>query len=351
MALSGIIRSPVRAIASSGLAGGQSLLGRATSILGGIEPLHYWDFTTNRALFNRNDVGGVASTPGWSFTRATVGSYVNLDGTLSEFASGALRIGSRGLLIEGERTNLFLNSAVGVTQTVTVVSGNVHAVSFRGTGTITLSGAFVGSLVGTGANDFVSLIFTTTTTSLTLTITGDVRNVNLENALSSSTWISTAGASATRNGDVLTVSSPSVDYPLTLWIEYERAVDSGTAVTLFRVDDGTASERAILGINPSDLARALVADGGITQADITVAGALAVNTFYKHAGAFATNRVQVCRGGVLGTEDTVATMPATPTALRFGSGETGINQPFVYIRRAAIFNTALSDANLQAVTT
>ena len=49
--------------------------------LGGIEPLHYWDFTTNRALFNRQDVGGVASTPGWSFTRATVGlvytSYSN----------------------------------------------------------------------------------------------------------------------------------------------------------------------------------------------------------------------------------------------------------------------------------
>lgn len=349
MAISGIIRSPVRAIASSGLAGDQGLLGRATSILGGIEPLHYWDFTTNRALFNRQDVGGVANTPGWIFSGGG-GAYYNSDGTVSTFGSGALRIGSRGLLIEETRTNLFLNSAVGVTQTVTVVISTTHTVSFRGTGTITLSGAFVGSLVGTGANNFVALTFTPATTSLTLTITGDVRNVNLEAKLSSSTWISTAGASATRNGDVLTVSSPGVDYPLTLWIEYERAVDSGTAVTLLRVDDGTLDERAVLGINGSDLARTIVADGAVTQADVTVAGALAVNTIYKQAGAVSTNRVQSCVNGTLGTEDTVATMPATPSIIRFGSSEVGLTQPFVYIRRAAVFNTALSNANLQAVT-
>ena len=318
--------------------------------LAGIQPLHYWDFTANRALFNGVDVGGVASTPGWSFTRASVGSYVNLDGSLSTFASGEPRRSARGLLVEETRTNLFLNSAVGVTQTVTVVISTVHTVSFRGIGTITLSGAFVGSLVGTGASNFVALTFTPTTTSLTLTITGDVRNVNLEANLAASSWIETAGASATRNGDVLAVSSPGITYPLTLFIEYERAVDSGTAVTLLRVDDGTLDERAILGINGSDLARAVVADGAVTQADVTVAGALAVNTIYKQAGAVSTNRVQSCVNGTLGTEDTVATMPATPSIIRCGSNEVGLTQPFVYVRRVAIFNTALNDAQLQAIT-
>ena len=318
--------------------------------LAGVQPLHYWDFTTNRALFNGADVGAVTSTPGWSFTRASVGSYVNLDGSLSTFASGEPRRSTRGLLVEETRTNLFLNSAVGVTQTVTVALTFTHSLSFRGTGTITLSGAFVGSLVGTGVTDTVSLVFTTTTTSLTLTVSGSCTNVNLEANLGPSSWIETAGASATRASDVPIVNSPGVTYPLTLWVEYERAYDSGTAVALLRLDDGTLPERAILGINGSDLARAVVVDGGVTQADITVAGALAVNTIYKQAGAVSTNRVQNCLNGTLGTEDTVATMPATPTVLRFGTSEIDGNQPFAYIRRAAIFNTALTDAQLQAIT-
>jgi hypothetical protein len=317
--------------------------------LSGIEPLHYWDFTTNRALFNRQDVGGVASTPGWSFTRASDGTYYNADGTVSTFNSGTLRIGSRGLLIEEGRTNLFLNSAIGGTQTVTLLTGNFYALNFRGTGTITLSGAFVGSLVGTGANNIVSLVFLTTTTSLTLTVTGSCTEVMLEFGLGPSSWIPTTGASASRNSEVLTVSSPGVDFPLTLFLEYERAFDSGAPVTLFRVDDGTINERAVLGINGSDVARAIAVDGGATQGDVTL-GTLVINTIYKQAGAFATNRVQNCLNGTLGTEDTVATMPATPSIIRFGAGETGITQPFAYLRRAAIFNTALTDAQLQAIT-
>ena len=350
MALSGIIRSPVRAIASSGLAGGQGLLGRATSILGGIEPLHYWDFTTNRALFAGADVGAVTSTPGWSFTRATDGTYYNSDGSITTFASGEPRRSTRGLLIEEARTNLFLNSAVGATQTCAVSSAATYTLSFRGTGTITLSDAFVGSLVGTGANNTVSLTFTTTTTSLTLTVSGSCTNVNLEFGLGPSSWIPTTGASATRNADVANVNSPGVNYPLTLFVEYQRAFDGGQAVALLRLDDGTVDERALLGITGSDLARAVVVDGAVQQADITIAGALVINTVYKQAGVFATNRVQLCIGGTLGTEDVAATMPATPTAVRFGTSDLGANQPYAYLRRAAIFNTALSDANLQAVT-
>ena len=337
-------------ITKASVLGQRRFLSTAISQLGGIEPLHYWDFTTNRALFAGNDVGGVASTPGWSFARASDGTYYNADGTVSTFSSGALRIGSRGLLIEEGRTNLFLNSAIGGTQTVTLLTGNFYALNFRGTGTITLSGAFVGSLVGTGANNIVSLVFLTTTTSLTLTVTGSCTEVMLEFGLGPSSWIPTTGASASRNSEVLTVSSPGVDFPLTLFLEYERAFDSGAPVTLFRVDDGTINERAVLGINGSDVTRVIAVDGGVTQADVML-GTLVINTIYKQAGAFATNRVQNCLNGTLGTEDTVATMPATPSVIRFGSGETGLTQPFVYIRRAAIFNTALSDAQLQAVTT
>lgn len=351
MALSGIIRSPVRAIASSGLAGGQGLLGRATSILGGIQPLHYWDFTTNRALFNRTDVGAVTSTPGWSYARASVATAQTVAGEIVEFASNVLRRTDRGVPIEDTRTNVFLNSAIGATQGFTV-GAIAYTLSFYGTGTITLSGvSTAGPLVGTGANNRVTLTFTPTAGVLTCTVSGSCTNVQLEPGPSATTYIPTAGVSVVRSADVLSVSSPGVDYPLTLWIEYEPSTIITTGSTLLRLDEGTSAERGLLGLSAAALARVVVADGGVTQADLTVGSAVVAGTTYKHAARISTNSIQICRDGTLGAEDTVATMPATPTVLRFGSAETGLTQPFVYIRRAAVFSTALSDANLQAVTT
>lgn len=89
--------------------GANSLLSQATALLG-TAPLHYWDFTSNRALFNGVDVGAVTSTPGWSFTRASTSYAQTLAGTLVNFGSGVPRITNKGLLVEDARTNLLLQS-------------------------------------------------------------------------------------------------------------------------------------------------------------------------------------------------------------------------------------------------
>ncbi len=66
------------------------------------------------------------------------------------------------------------------TQTVTVTSQE-RTLSFRGNGTVTLSGASTaGPLVGTGVDDIVSLTFTPTAGSLTLTVSGTVNDAMLE---------------------------------------------------------------------------------------------------------------------------------------------------------------------------
>jgi len=336
-------------------AGGISdLLSRATSQLGGVQPLHYWDFTANRALFNGADVGAITSTPGYSFTRATVGSAEDLAGNIVQFASGQLRRTDKGVLIEGARTNLFLNSATGVTQGVTVAAA-AHTLSFRGTGTITLTGtSTAGPLVGTGANDRITLTFTPTAGTLTLTISGSCTNVNLEAGAFASSWIPTAGASVTRDADVLTISSPGVNYPLSLFAEIVRVVDAGpagaTAEIEMQVGDGTDAERVNIGVASTGLARGVMTDGGAAVANVSVAGALALNTVYKMAGRFAVNSVQFCRSGTLGTEDVSAAVPATPTSIAIGATSTGIGLNFNYIRRAAVFNTALVDAALQSMT-
>ena len=350
MAVGSIFRSVVRSPVRSAVAGNGSLIGLATAQLG-IQPLHYWDFQTNRALFNGADVGPVTATPGWSFTRATVGSADDLAGNIVQFASGEIRRTDRGLLIEGARTNLFLNSATGSTQSITVTAA-AHTLSFRGTGTITLTGtSTAGPLVGTGVNNRVTLTFTPTAGSLTLTVTGSCTNVQLELGAFVSSWIPTAGTSVVRNAEVSSVSSPGVSFPLSLFVEFERASDSGAASVFFEVDDNTNNERATLQLNASDLPTATMVDGGVVQSAISIGSALAVNVVAKFAGRFQLNDAQAARGGVLGTADTVATLPITPTFIRFGEIASTGTPAFGYIRRAAIFSAALTDAQLQRATT
>jgi hypothetical protein len=85
--------------------------------------------------------------------------------------------GSRPTL--SARYNLLLATAALSTQSVTVLAAS-HVLSFTGTGTVTLSGtSTAGPLVGTGANNRVSLTFTPTAGSLTLTVTGSVTLADL----------------------------------------------------------------------------------------------------------------------------------------------------------------------------
>ena len=78
------------------------------------------------------------------------------------------------------RKNLLLATDTLSTRSVTTVAAQ-YTLSFTGTGTVTLSGASTaGPLVGTGANNRVSLTFTPAAGTLTLTVSGDVRMGQLE---------------------------------------------------------------------------------------------------------------------------------------------------------------------------
>ena len=85
-----------------------------------------------------------------------------------------------GVVPLGGRRNLLLNTDTMSTQSVTVTAV-AHTLAFTGTGTITLTGASIaGPLIGTGAGNRVSLTFTPSAGSLTMTVVGSVTLAQLE---------------------------------------------------------------------------------------------------------------------------------------------------------------------------
>ena len=384
--------------------GGLSLLQQATAYLGGIAPYHWWDFINDRALFTGVDVGTVTSTPGWSYTRADAQSaYAETSaGVLVPFATGVLRRTDKGILIESARTNLalwsrdFTNAAwvkVNVTAALnqTGVDGVANSASSltatSGLGTTlqtVISGSaarattcYVKRITGTGTIEFTSdgVAYTDITSSLSVgswfraTVTGTITNpvlgfrittsgdaiavdfAQLESATFASSPIPTTTTSAIRAADVLTVSSLGVAYPLTLFAEFERVVDTGAqAIVLAPLVDN--NNRVLMNITAAaDLLEIAVTSAGSGVAFPAVAGAVAVATVYKAAGRVETNNTNAARSGVLATNDTSCAMPTSPTTLYFGQGVGASGPLFGYIRRAAIVNSAVNDAGLQSMTT
>lgn len=110
--------------------------------------------------------------------------------------------GCPSLLLEPQRTNLLLNSATVVTQTI-ATTAVATTVSFYGTGTITFTGSYVGSLVGTGANNRVTITFTPTVGSLILTVVGSCTKGQLEVGAYPTTYIPTTTGTVTRVVDTM----------------------------------------------------------------------------------------------------------------------------------------------------
>jgi len=516
----------------------------AKTYLGGVAPYHWLDFINNRALYASVDVGNVTGATGYSFTRASDGYYTNSDGTLTNFASGALRRGDRGVLIEGSRTNLVLQSqtfdnaswtkSAAGTGSAPVVTANT-AVAPDGTMTadtivFALNGGLTSSDLSQLSQTVAALagqgtwsVFLKTTDASTKTITliapsGDLQKLTvtgswqrfsvsgsggtlprlrlrgddtvsdsaslhiwgaqLEAASFPSSYIPTVAASATRASDVLTYTvnttaqiqaavagqaelvtngefatdsdwtkgtgwtitggaavatavapttyiEPSVPlsvtagrwyavsftatvssggvgariggvvgtarissgtyvelffatstanlqlerrindftgtidnvsvkevpansltlYPLSLWAEFERAVDTGGFEEFVNVDDGDSSDRATVYADTTGIFTNDMRSGNVNQGGSAVAGAVALNTVTKGAGRFQTNDTRAARGGTLGPADTLCTLPATPTRLVLGAAPS-----FGYTRRIAVFTTALTDAQLQTTT-
>lgn len=149
-----------------------------------------------------------------------------------------------GVLIEEERTNLFLNSDTLATQSVAVTS-QAYTVSFYGTGTITFSDGHSATLVGTGANERVSVTFTPTTNGVTCTISGTVNNGQFQAGSSPTSYIPTNGTPVIRSADDISIEGTKFSsfYNQNEGTFLMRGIMPKQNGTLFTLSDNTTSNR------------------------------------------------------------------------------------------------------------
>ncbi|WP_341743087.1 hypothetical protein [Azonexus hydrophilus] len=290
-----------------------------------------------------------------TFTRASAATRFNASGVLETVGNNVPRIdydpvtlACRGLLIEEQRTNMLLNSATLATQSV-AVSGVAKTLTFTGTGSIALSGAHTATLNGTGANNRVALTFTPSAGTLTLTVTGDVRNAQLEVGAFATSWIPTTGAQATRAADVVSINTLSPWYNQqegTIFAEASTAAGGSSRVVVCP-SDGTLSNRMQIVIN-STTSNGAISVAGAVQLDFHRGSSGSNGDVQKCALAYKENASAVSVNNASLAEDTSCLIPAI-NRMNVGSYPNGsyLNG---YIRKLRYFPKRLTNAELQALT-
>jgi len=299
-----------------------------------------------------------------TFTRASTATFIGSNGLIQSAAINEPRfdydpvtLAPKGLLMEEQRTNLFLNSLIDgtslSTQTVTVTAV-AHTISFYGTGTITLAGAAVAIVTGTGIYPSrKTLTFTPTAGALICTVTGSVQYAQIEVGGFATSFIPTAGTSVVRNADSASMTGTN----FSSWYNQSE----GTFVAAFdTVDVSTYAAVAVAFTDLSNridlgtgnfILRSSVANGGVTQADLQSAGTTVANAVNTIAFAYKVNSfASAINGGGLLT-DTSGTVPSISRLDIGHRNNDGFTQLSGHIRRIAYYNTRLLNTQLQALTT
>jgi hypothetical protein len=291
-----------------------------------------------------------------TFTRAlNTATRINNSGTIeivnaniARFDYDPTTLVPKGLLIEEARTNLLLNSLINgtslSTQSVTV-SAVAHTISFYGTGTITLTGASVATVTGTGVYPSrKTLTFTPIVGVLVCTVTGSVQYAQLEVGSSATSFISTAATAVTRNADAASMTGTN----FSSWYNQPEgtllAAFSGAGAYAVAMNDGTNNNFTGIANNSTTVIRGITA---VAAAARTVDMPTTAGAINKTAFAYKLNDLAGSTNG--GTVVTNATA-AIPSLTRMVIGTFG-SFGFLngHVRTIAFYNTRLPNTTLRAL--
>lgn len=290
-------------------------------------------------------------------TRASIATRVNEVGLIEQVANNVMREDfdpvtgeCLGLLVEGQRTNYFLNSSTPATQSFTVTA-QAYSLSFYGTGTITLSGTHSATVAGNSDGTRKSYTFTPTAGTLTATLSGTINYPQLEAGSYSSSYIPTSSTSVTRSADLLTVATSAFPFNSaegTLYIHGRTLQPNNLSMSSFgaSLHAGSASQfisALAFGWNSAYGGYGQVPTGVSMQSTGYSAG-----TFYKNAVGYKSGDYASVIGGGTASTSTVSGVP-TITTLGIGSRvNTFING---HIKHIAYFPRRVSNSQLQLLTT
>jgi len=176
-----------------------------------------------------------------------------------------------------------------------------------------------------------------------------------ENQSFASSYINTGtgGGAATRAAESLSVATADIGYtggPFT--IVSETAGGQGYYPRAFTLTNGNLSNRVVVYRDSSSASGstnwlAYCESDGSFQGALTIPSSASAG---KLAVSYNTNDVSVCASGGTVATDSSAVISDALTTLRIGTNYIGAEQLNGHCKRIAIYNEALSDSNLQAVT-
>ena len=295
-----------------------------------------------------------------TFSRSSAATRVGQDGLIQTVAVNTPRfdydpatLSPRGLLIEEARTNLLVNSPINgdalPTQNVSVTAVP-HTISFYGTGTITLSGAAVAIVIGSGEYpNRQTLTFTPILGVLVCTVVGLVQFAQLEVGGFATSFIPTAASPVARSADNATMTGAN----FSSWYNAtEGTVVSSWSALGFVLssmvasisDSGTTNVIQQL-LGNSTIARFGVRTLGVDQAVLD--NTVTITAVNRMASAYKANDFALAvNGGTIAT-DAAGTIPVVD---RLGIGSRlGTLQLNGHIRSIAYYNRRLPNIQLQAL--
>lgn len=250
-----------------------------------------------------------------------------------------------GVLIFSSRTNSLLNSTAPATQATASLGTGTYTLWVNGTGSAAVS-AGTATITGAGtATNGTPVTFTVTVAgTVTVTVTGSLNAFQLENGAYPTSLIVTAGATASRSGDVVTLAGAALT--IVQASTYSVAIQSSAATpnTFGQlIDVSNANTSSDIGIWRNS--------GNITFERNSVTQTLVYASPYHYATSAGASALQGAQNNALATAVSAAKVTVTKATLginRTANASAAWSAP---INRVALWNPALSNANTQTAST
>ena len=351
--------------------------------------------------FTGSLIGKITNTaPPSRYVQGVDGLYTSGSNLRSSFIAGV----NQGIMIEGASTNqvLFCRNltnvawlAVNVTPSLTatgidgVANTATRLTATANLGTILqtivsasatrITSAFVKRITGTGTLELTQdgVTFTTVATTSAYTrvsvpsatvlnpmvgfrlgTSGDVFDVDFiqEEQLS---WVSspilTTAVAVTRASDDLSLPTSLFNVASEHTLYTQGAIVgaiNGTANNPFMALGSSGTDQSYLNnASSTTTANFTVTSGNVTQASLSSAAALSLNTFFKLGGRVRTNDFKQATNAILSAVDSTGVLPASTTNLTFGKLTSAVVPTTIFIKQNLYVGRGFSDAELQTLTT